>query len=360
MPVNFCVDTITALLQGSLPPPKRGIRQEGFGGWWYSLVEVGGSTPPPGRKAGGQPARLWRLEWWGGQPPPKPGLTAEQIRELLSLPPWVYTHSFSKTNPDSQAPELPRDGSYLCLYVAPHKGILHWWYSQVTVTVQGKHRSQGDLPLVYTTKETDRDSLMASVGVMLWQQVEVDLVWKQDFEKWLWRWVAGLIGEEGAGYVTDRLLRQYYPVIYSPEVYVKRCAKGRRYLSKQKRPQEGTNGLVETFSPAEKAAAVLGISKQALYYRLRRSGYYSETASRQVEGTVTVKRAVRHYDIDEKTVAAVGEEIKQSQIHRGLVKAVVDKRGVGVRAAQRWVQRRIKAGKTPKEILDEIYRHRCN
>ncbi|MEW6274204.1 MAG: hypothetical protein AB1556_03705 [Bacillota bacterium] len=231
---------------------------------------------------------------------------------------------------------------------------MHWWYSQVTGTIRGKTRSQGDLPLVYATKETDRDSLMASVGIMLWRQAEVDLPWKQDFEKWLWCWVAGLIGEQRAGYVTDRLLRQYYPVMCSPGVYVKRTKGYGSRQSKQKRPQEGFNGLVESLSPAEKAVADLGISKQALYYHLRRSGYYSETVSRQAEGAVTVEKAVRHYDIDEKTVAAIRGKIKQRQICRDLVRVVADRRKVGVRAAQRWVQRRVKAGKTYQEIFSEL------
>ncbi len=138
MPINFCVDTITALLQDSLPPPKGSVRQEGFGGWWYSLAEVGGSTPPPGKKAGGHPAYLWCLQWWDGQPPPKPGLTSEQIQELLSRPPGVH----SLPVPETLAPK--KDGSYRLYYHLQKLGH----YEEVTSPI-----TEGELTLKTTKKD---------------------------------------------------------------------------------------------------------------------------------------------------------------------------------------------------------------
>jgi hypothetical protein len=233
----------------------------------YDNCIASGFTPSAkGERSAG---RLWRLVvfpgrgrrkhtaarkkgWWspglfvvssvvGGQPPPKPGLTPEQIQELLSRPPGVHSLLSSKTTP-------PKDGSYLYLYVAPHRGILHWWYSQVTGIIRGKHRSQGDLPLVYATTKTGQDSLKASVGVMLIRQLitdkdsykaidrvskegeikrreerlrklKDDIRWVEEFIVWLYRWATKLVGEDNAWDSTYKFLLEYYPAIHSPKAY---------------------------------------------------------------------------------------------------------------------------------------------
>ncbi|MEW6274958.1 MAG: hypothetical protein AB1556_07585 [Bacillota bacterium] len=406
MPIKFCVETITALLQGTLPSPKGGTRQEGFGGWWYSLVEVGGSTPPPGKRAGGHPAYLWCLQWWGGQPPPKPGLTAEQIRELLSRPPGVH----SLLVPETITPK--KDGGYLYLYVAPHRAVLNWWYSQVTGKTRGKHRLQGDLPLVFATAKTGQDSLKASVGVMLLRQLitdknsysasdkaskaecermkerlrelEANILWVQEFINWLCGWAVKLVGRDDAGLIATQFLLEYFPAVHSPKAYFLK-SKPRQDMFTQggeiitgedftgedlvrQRPrhnkddgedeQEESLRLVEKLSPIENAASRLGIKRYSVYHYLRKMGFYKEISSQTTEGGVIHENVRRRYELTEEVIADIERKVKERRKernkHSALVKLIMEKRGVGIRAAQRWVRRRTEAGKTLEEILREI------
>lgn len=347
---------------------------------------------PPGKKAGGQPAHLWRLEWWGGQPPPKPGLTAGQIRELLILPPGVYTHSFSK--------EPPRDGSYLRLYVVPHGGALHWWFSQVTGTIRGKTRSRGDLPLVYATAKTGQDSLKASVGVMLIRQLitdkdsykaidkvsreaeikrrgerlrklKDDIRWVEEFIVWLYHWATKLVGEDNAWDSTYKFLLEYYPAIHSPKAYFLKSKPhqdkfsqkgkaiageeftGERFVQQHSRHynEDGEDEREESLLPVEKLSLIkkadsLGINRGSLYYHLQKLGHYKEVTSSITEGELTLKTTKKDYKLTEEAIAAIKEKVEQRRKRVELVKCVMKKLGMGKRAAQKRVQRWVEAGKT--------------
>jgi hypothetical protein len=330
--LSDAVATIQGLLQGRLPAPKRGKPQPGFGGWYYRVVPVGGCTPPSGK------ALLWWLEWYGGGPPGKPGLTREQVERLLSLPPGAYTLDLWKEATPAE---------YYCLYVAPHRGFQHWWLAGSGLVAAQKAKVGGTLPLIFATPRTGADSIRVQAGIMLWRQG-----WRDEaFWAWLFEWVQRQTRDADPTVAVEALLRRYRPATHSPVTYVKLWAKK---TSSPRLEADRVGQLRERLSRAQAAASALGISEGALYSRLRVRGLYEEMKSTREGDGVAVVRARRRYAITEDTIARLRQEQEERCCHAALVKLVMLRRGVGRRAAQRWVKRRLEAGTSTEEIVREL------
>lgn len=327
--IDACTETIRSILNGSLPPPDEEWRQ-GVGGWRYKLVRAGGDTPP-GRK----PVGLFWLAW-----PPEP-------------PEESYRRQVAALIKGEEAPPPPTTYQ---VFVAPYRGILGWFYQHSKITVVGPSpRRLGDLPLVFATPKTPGALLKAQVGIALWRQDTEQPQWKQEFEAWLLQWLTQFTGKDGAGEIANCLLRQFSSVADgSLTNYIRRCL-----LNKKKGFTIYIGGeafTVESRSQVQQAADKMECSKRTVYRHLQHLGFYRETLCRRQDGDITLISLRRKYEITAETLGEVEGRIKQRQNRTELVKYVASKRGVGIRAAQRWVQRRLKQGRTLEEILQEILR----
>jgi len=307
--LEAAVQTIIALIKGDLPEP--------LGGWYYAAVPVGGKLPPSGK-----PPYLWKLEYYGGGPPGTGQLTPEQVKRLLSLPP-----GFRTINLRTQA----KRGVYYCLYVASSSGFWHWWIDGAGCQVSvGPMRIQGNLPLVFATRKTPEDSVRVQVGIQLYRQG-----WRDDgFIEWLLDWVRLRSSEELAGEIAMRLLKRYNPATCSPSAYVKLWA--RKSLS--------------TITPVEKLAAELGLTERGLYKALERRG--AARIVGKTHGEVTRLRRV--YELTPEVLEAIRQEQEFRRKHRALVELAMRRRGVGRRAAERWIKRRLNKGMSIEDIAREL------
>lgn len=368
--INCCVDTIRGILNGSLPQAA-GEWQQGVAGWRYKRVRTGGDTPP-----GKKPVYLIWLTWSPGSP--------EE----------AYHRRVAAIIAGEEAPAPPATHQ---VFVAPHRGILGWWYQQVGGTIKGPPpRPGGDLPLVFAIRKTGEDLLKVQVGIALWRQETGSPQWKQEFESWLLKWIRkNHPDEEGAGEIAVRLLKEFRPLADSSplgylrrrthqlekttsvmgELYTKLSAEDEafgtteekediaagtpfRHQKAEEKEREQQFFTVETCSQVQRAANEAKCSRRTVYRSLQRLGFYHETTCQQQDGNVTLVRSRRKYEITPQAVGEVKRLIKQRQNHTELVKYVAQKRGVGTRAAQRWVQRRLKQGKTLEEITQEILQQR--
>jgi len=276
------VRTITALLHSGLEEPKRGIWQEGIGGWHYKLVRVGGVKPP----------------------------------YVSSLTLWWLQH---------------KETGYM-LYLAPFAGYRTWKWEGAPQPIRWTRacRPKGNLPLIFATGRTPEDSIKAQAGIMLYRQGWQDEV----FQKWLHRWVAERSGDELAGLITVRLLQNYNPATCSPSAYVRAYA--RKSLFTDKPPVESVYSI----------AAKLGMSDTGLYKALKRHG-----AAQEVSGNMRVRY---RYEPTPEVIEAIKQEREARERHKALVDLVMLKRGIGRRAAQRWVKRRLDKGMSVEDITREL------
>lgn len=278
------VRTITGLLHGGLVEPKRGVWQEGIGGWHYKEVPVGGVRPP--------------------------------FASSLKL--WWLQH---------------KEAGFM-LYVAPFAGYRTWKWQGVPAPIRWTRacRPKGNLPLIFATSIAAEDSIKAQAGIMLYRQGWQD----DDFQKWLYRWVVKRSGEELAGLITVRLLTSYNPATCSPSAYVRKYA--RKVLHVDQPPSENS---------VRAAAAKLGMSEVGLYKALKRRG-----AVQEISGEMRVRY---RYEPTPEVLEAVKQERQARDVHKVLVELVMQKRGVGRRAAQRWVKRRLEKGMSIEEIGRLLY-----
>ncbi len=315
--LEAAVQTILVLVKGDLPEPESGSRLPGAGGWYYSQVPVGGKTPPSGKFH-----HLWRLEFYGGGPPSAPRLTPEQLKQLLSLPPGLRTLDLRKN---------AKPGVYYCLYVAPSSGFWHWWVegSGLQVSV-GPMYLQGNLPLVFANRRTPEDSVQVQAGVQLCRQG-----WKDEgFIKWLLDWVRLRSSEELAGEIVIRLLDRYNPATCSPAAYVKLWARK----------------SLPTPTTVEKLAMELGLTERGLYKALERRGAVRIVG--KTHGEVTRLRRV--YELMPEVLEAIKQEQEARRKRGALVELVMRRRGVGRRAAERWVKRRLDRGMNIEDVAKEL------
>lgn len=262
----------------------------------------------------------------GSLPPPEPG------RWLPGVGGWQYKPV------RVGGTKAPGGGAWLwwfaCegvgeLYVAVSAGVLQWWLGRAQGKVAARVRAKGNLPKLYATATTSREDLTAAAGALLHRQGWRD----QDFEKWLLDYVRRQVGEEQAGELCLRLLTSWRPVVQSPKAYLK--------LAARKRPRA-----------IQEAAQELGIKPASLYDRLRRRGLFT-VQNHTLPGQLAVVKARRRYEVTPEAVARLKEEAEVREKRAKLVILVMQRRGVGRRAAERWVKRRLDAGKSLKEIALE-------
>ncbi|AOQ23830.1 hypothetical protein MTAT_14150 [Moorella thermoacetica] len=356
--LDAAVCTVQKILAGELPAPEPGKKQAGFDGWYYSLLDVGGDTPPPGKRAGGKPAELWWLEWYGGGPITPAEKLQAQIRGV----------------------DAGSNGDYWQLYVAAHRGLLHWWFhnlEDVKIKTTSSVKLQGDLPLIFATRKTPPDSVKVQAGIMLYRQGWQD----EAFMEWLIHWVAGQIEDEDkVDEIIMVLLKKYRPMTYSPSAYVKLLGKKRQYLRDgfiktyaKHNPKvaqafpayaeddaEDAKVLIDALTTPRRVAGELGISEQYLYKLLRKYGFYDTKVKTHTEndGAPTVVRERRVYQITPENIKKLVNEWMtekaQKEAYTALVRRVAEERGTGLRAAQRFIKRRLAAGKTLEDVAYEI------
>lgn len=224
---------------------------------------------------------------------------------------------------------LQHEEAGFMLFVAPLAGYRTWKWQGAPKAIRWRSacRPRGDLPLIFATRRTPVDSIKVQAGVMLHRQG-----WRDDgFVGWLLEWVRLRSSEEAAGDIAMRLLQRYNPATCSPSAYVKLWA--RKSL-----PRPTT---------VEKLAAEVGMSERGLYKALERHGAVEEFVS-------TGGRVRRRYELAPGVLEAVRREREERQKRRYLVELVMLRRGVGRRAAQRWVKRRIESGMAVEEIALEV------
>ncbi|MBC7294214.1 MAG: hypothetical protein H5T84_08985 [Thermoleophilia bacterium] len=215
--------------------------------------------------------------------------------------------------------------------MATGAGVLQWWLGRAQGKVAARVRSKGRLPKLYATPTTSREDLTAATGVLLHRQG-----WRsEDFEKWLLDYVRGQVGEEQAGELCLKLLTSWRPVVQSPKAYLK--------LAARKRPRA-----------VQEVAQELGIKPASLYDRLRRRGLFT-VQNHTLPGRLAVVKARRRYDITPEVVSQLKAEAEAKEERAALVAVVMERRGVGRRAAERWVKRRLDAGKSLREVALEVF-----
>ncbi|APC08288.1 hypothetical protein [Neomoorella thermoacetica] len=367
--LDAAVGTILKLLAGDLPAPEPGKKQAGVGGWYYSFVDVGGDTPPPGKRAGGKPAELWWLEWYGGRPITPAEKLQKQIQGII---------------------DAGNNGDYWQLYVAQHRGLLHWWFRNLegvkikTTSSVKLLKPQGDLPLplplIFATRKTSLDNVKVQAGIALYQQKWQD----EAFVEWLRQWVVRIVGKDEANLVTTKLLQEYTPVSGTIITYLRRTALKRQNTTAGAfKNEELTNEygveMYDTQGPTEiqDAAIRLGVSERTLYYLLEKYGekFGCCTINRREyledeDGPVVIRER-RSYTltpevieelkkiVEEKWAAkeaakkAKLERMQARKFHAMVVDSISRYRNTCLRAAQRLVKRRLDAGKTLEEIFRE-------
>lgn len=223
------------------------------------------------------------------------------------------------------------------LYVAPFAGYRSWKWQGAPQPMRWERscRPKGNLPLLFATGRTPEDSIKAQAGIMLYRQGWQD----EAFQEWLHRWVVKRAGEELAGLITIRLLQSYNPATCSPSAYVRAYA--RKTLLANNPPVESENSVYSV-------AAKLGMSDVGLYKALRRHG-----AVQKIPGKMRFRYK---YEPIPEVIEAIKQEREAREKHKALVDLVMLKRGVGRRAAQRWVKRRLDKGMSVEDVANELLR----
>lgn len=331
--LDNAVKTITDILEGKLPQVQRAL-QEGHGGWWYNLNPFGGSTPP-----GKKPAIAIRLLW---PKPELPKLAPENVEALLKLKGVMPFGTFQAKG--------KRKG-YL-LFVATEKGFVHWFMRGSNLRVSSRWKLAGDVPLIFADGKTPVDSLRVQVGIALYRQG-----WNnEEFVKKLQGWVEKKLprgSKEKTGEITARLLKGYTPINCSPVSYIKKCA-GSGVLLSEIKNVDGSSQLIENIPKVEQVAQKLGISKQTLYNRMTKLGLFEEVRIEKPGIGVAVVSTKKRFGLTPEIIKLLEEDNEERNIRKSLIQLVKEKRGVGTRAAERWVKRRLDSGKTPREIMEEV------
>lgn len=222
-------------------------------------------------------------------------------------------------------------------------------------------------PLIIVGEDTVEEEVLAQLCVHGARSDVFDS--RQELLDALTRWIGrltqtkrGAIVAEATGKVVSRWWRPYSSRSF--QSFCRRMVVG---LLKDSRRDEATQRRVEDRlagrsreRPGESVSMIamrVGISRSTAYRWIREGWIPCQIAGerRTYETTLGLRRTYRRhrYQPDEATARLAEKRCREKESRRALVKLLVGRRGTGVRAARRFIRRRLDKGQTPTDIASE-------